>query len=58
MPTPAELQSWQDFLIGSDQTDNVTLTQSDLDYWTNCFTTLDDQMRDDLLADPGFGGGG
>jgi hypothetical protein len=58
MPTPAELQSWQDFLMGSDQTDNVTLTQSDLDYWTNCFTTLDDQMRDDLLADPGFGGGG
>jgi hypothetical protein len=58
MPTPADLQNWQDFLLGSDQTDNAALTQSDLDYLTNYFDTLDDQMRDELLADPGFGGGG
>ena len=58
MPTAAELQNWQDFLLGCDQTDDVTLTQSDLDYWMTISGTLDDQMRDDLLADPAFVGGG
>jgi serralysin len=29
-------------------------TQPDLDYWEHYLTTLDDQMRDDLLADPTF----
>jgi serralysin len=33
-------------------------TQADLDYWKNYLATLDDQMRDDLLADPGFASGG
>jgi hypothetical protein len=33
---------------------NATPAQSDLDYWKNYLTTLDDQMRDDLLADPAF----
>jgi hypothetical protein len=33
-------------------------TQADLDYWKNYLATLDDQMRADLLADPGFGSGG
>ena len=37
---------------------NAAPTQSDLDYWKNYLTTLDDQMRDDLLADPGFTNGG
>jgi len=58
MPTPAELQSWQDFLLGGDEADNAAPAESDLDYLTTIFTTLDDQMRDEMLADPGFGGGG
>jgi hypothetical protein len=37
---------------------NTTPTQADLDYWDNYLSTLDDQMRDDLLADPGFTNGG
>ena len=57
MPTKAELQGWQDFLLGYDETDSVALAQSDLDCWMN-LSTLDDQMRDELLADPGFAGGG
>ncbi len=55
MPTTAELQSWQDFLQGDGQTDDATLTRSDLEYSTN-LATLDDQMRDELLADPSFNG--
>jgi hypothetical protein len=58
MPTAAELQSWQGFLLDCDQTDAAAPAQPDLVYWRNYFTTLDDQMRDDLLADPGFGGRG
>jgi hypothetical protein len=37
---------------------NATPTQADLDYWNNYLTTLDDQFRDDLLADPTFTNGG
>jgi hypothetical protein len=37
---------------------NSTPAQSDLDYWENYLTTLDGQMRDDLLADPTFTNGG
>jgi serralysin len=37
---------------------NSTPAQSDLDYWENYLTTLDGQMRDDLLADPAFTNGG
>ena len=37
---------------------NAAPTQSDLDYWKNYLTTLDDQMREDLLADPAFNNGG
>ena len=37
---------------------NATPAQSDLDYWKNYLATLDDQMRDDLLADPAFASGG
>jgi hypothetical protein len=37
---------------------NATPAQSDLDYWNNYLTTLDDQMRDDLLAAPAFASGG
>jgi hypothetical protein len=37
---------------------NATPAQSDLDYWRNYLATLDDQMRDDLLADPAFANGG
>jgi len=58
MPTTAELQGWQDFLLRCDQTDNITPIQLDLDQWTNAFGTLDDQMRDELLADPAFTAGG
>jgi hypothetical protein len=36
---------------------NATPAQSDLDYWTNYLTTLDVQMRDDLLANPAFASG-
>jgi len=58
MPTAAELQNWQDFLLGGDEADNAVSAESDPDYWTKYFTTLDDQMRDDLLADPAFSNGG
>jgi alpha-tubulin suppressor-like RCC1 family protein len=58
MPTPVELQNWQDFLLGLDQMDNVAPAQSYLDSWENYPGTLDAQMRDDLLADPAFTGGG
>jgi hypothetical protein len=58
MPTAAELQSWQGFLLDCDQTDAAAPAQPDLAYWRNYFATLDDQMRDDLLADPAFGNGG
>jgi hypothetical protein len=54
MPTTAELQSWQDFLLGCDQTDNIAPAESGLAYLTNYFATLDDQMRDDLLAPTGL----
>jgi Domain of unknown function (DUF4214)/Immunoglobulin domain/Immunoglobulin I-set domain len=37
---------------------NTTPTQSDLDYWKNYLATLDDQLRDDFLADPSFASGG
>jgi hypothetical protein len=37
---------------------NATPAQADLDYWNNYITTLDDQFRDDLLADPTFTSGG
>jgi Domain of unknown function (DUF4214)/Immunoglobulin domain/Regulator of chromosome condensation (RCC1) repeat len=37
---------------------NATPAQSDLDYWKNYLATLDDQLRDDLLADPAFSNGG
>jgi Domain of unknown function (DUF4214)/Immunoglobulin domain len=37
---------------------NAAPAQSDLDYWNSYLTTLDDQMRDDLLADPAFATGG
>jgi hypothetical protein len=53
-----ELQNWQDFLLGLDQMDNVAPAQSYLDSWENYPGTLDAQMRDDLLADPAFTGGG
>jgi hypothetical protein len=33
---------------------NATPAQSDLDYWKSNLTTLDDQLRNDLLADPTF----
>jgi alpha-tubulin suppressor-like RCC1 family protein len=33
---------------------NATPTQPDLDYWKNYLATLDDQIRDDLLADSGL----
>ena len=36
---------------------NATAAQADLNYWNNYLTTLDDQMRTDLLSDPAFGGG-
>jgi hypothetical protein len=58
MPTMAELQGWQDFLLGCDPTDSAAPAQSDPDYLTNYFGTLDEQMRDDLLADPAFNNGG
>jgi hypothetical protein len=58
MPTAAELQSWQDFLLGCDPTDSAAAAQSDLDYLTNYFDTLDSQMRDELLAEPAFSNGG
>ena len=35
---------------------NTAPAQSDLDYWKNYLTTLDDQMRETLLADLGTGG--
>jgi hypothetical protein len=58
MPTMAELQGWQDFLLGCDPTDSAAAAQSDLDYLTNYFDTLDSQMRDELLAEPAFSNGG
>ncbi len=36
----------------------TTPTQADLDYWKNYLATLDDQLRDDLLANPEFTNGG
>lgn len=33
---------------------NATPAQSDLDYWKNYLATLDDQMRETMLTDPGF----
>jgi len=36
---------------------NATPAQSDLDYWKSNLTTLDDQLRNDLLADPTFTNG-
>jgi hypothetical protein len=36
---------------------NATPAQSDLDYWNNYLTTLDGQLRDDVLADPAFANG-
>jgi hypothetical protein len=36
---------------------NTVPAQSDLAYWNNYLTTLDDQMRNDLLADPAFSNG-
>jgi len=57
MPTTAELQGWQDFLLGADRTDNVAPVQLDLDQWTNAFGTLDDQMRETFLDDPVFADG-
>jgi len=32
-------------------------TQADLDYWNAYLTTLDDQLRGDLLSDPTFANG-
>jgi hypothetical protein len=57
MPTTAELQGWQDFLLGCGQTDNVTPIPLDLDQWTNAFGTLTDQMRQTFLDDPDFADG-
>ena len=37
---------------------NATPAQSDLDTWKHYLATLDDQLRTDLLADPGFANGG
>ena len=37
---------------------NAAPAQADLDYWKNYLATLDDQMRDDLLADATFTNGG
>jgi hypothetical protein len=37
---------------------NRAPTQRELDYWTTYLATLDDRMRDDLLADPAFDRGG
>ena len=37
---------------------NAAPAQADLDYWKNYLATLTDQMSADLLADPGFTGGG
>ena len=36
---------------------NATPAQADLNYWNNYLATLDDQMREDLLAGPAFAGG-
>jgi hypothetical protein len=33
---------------------NATPAQSDLDYWKNYLATLDDQMRETMLTEPGF----
>ena len=33
---------------------NATPAQSDLDYWKNYLATVDDQMRETMLTDPGF----
>jgi MBG domain/Domain of unknown function (DUF4214)/MBG domain (YGX type)/Abnormal spindle-like microcephaly-assoc'd, ASPM-SPD-2-Hydin/Immunoglobulin domain len=37
---------------------NTTPAQSDLNYWKNYLATLDDQLREDFLADPTFTNGG
>jgi hypothetical protein len=37
---------------------NAAPTQAELSYWNTYLTTLDTQMRDDLLADPVFSTGG
>ena len=51
VPTVRTFLSYYAFL-------NTTPDQADLNYWTNYLTTLDDQFREDLLADPGFANGG
>jgi hypothetical protein len=58
MPVPAELQDWQDFLLGSDDTGSATPAEQDLVSLANSFVPLDEQMRDDLLADPAFDANG